>query len=85
VVGEMSNAIFKKKPIRLKGERLRRLQQSVLERDNYSCQGGSCPGGFPIDKPHHIKFKSQGGEDTMENLITLCRHCHGQKHGINYV
>lgn len=85
VYSEMSNSIFKNKPIRLRGKKLKTLQTYVLERDNYSCQGNDCPGGFPLDRPHHIVFKSQGGSDTMENLITLCRHCHGKKHGINYV
>jgi 5-methylcytosine-specific restriction endonuclease McrA len=34
-----------------------------------------------IDPPHHIIFKSQGGHDTPENLITLCRDCHDNAHG----
>lgn len=58
---------------------------AVLERDEYTCQDPDCPGGFPLDPPHHIIFKSQGGEDTMENLITYCRHCHGKRHGLNYI
>ena len=34
-----------------------------------------------IDPPHHIIFKSQGGDDTPENLISLCRDCHDDAHG----
>jgi 5-methylcytosine-specific restriction endonuclease McrA len=34
-----------------------------------------------IDPPHHIIFKSQGGDDTPENLISLCRDCHNDAHG----
>jgi 5-methylcytosine-specific restriction endonuclease McrA len=34
-----------------------------------------------IDPPHHIIFKSQGGDDAPENLITLCRDCHNDAHG----
>lgn len=30
---------------------------------------------------HHIRFKSQGGEDKIKNLIALCRHCHDISHG----
>ena len=76
----------KHKPLRLKGNKLMRLIVVVWERDEYSCQGKDCPGGFPLDyRPHHIIFKSQSGEDTMDNLITLCTHCHGRRHGINVV
>jgi len=75
----------KKKPIRLKGKKLSKLIKAVLERDDFSCQEPSCPGGFAIDYPHHIVLKSQGGEDSEQNLITLCHFCHGRRHGINYV
>jgi 5-methylcytosine-specific restriction endonuclease McrA len=30
---------------------------------------------------HHIRFKSQGGTDKINNLIALCRHCHDVAHG----
>jgi len=29
---------------------------------------------------HHIKYKSQGGKDNVENLIPLCRRCHNLAH-----
>ena len=29
---------------------------------------------------HHITPKSEGGKDTMENLITLCEECHQKRH-----
>lgn len=75
----------KKPPTRLKGKKLQALLVAVLERDGHACQDEDCPGGFPLDSPHHIVFRSQGGEDTMENLTTLCLHCHGKRHGVNYV
>lgn len=34
---------------------------------------------------HHKKFRSQGGEDTEENLIMLCGDCHKAAHGIKVV
>lgn len=29
---------------------------------------------------HHIVYRSKGGTDDMENLVTLCRACHAEKH-----
>jgi len=75
----------KKKPIRLKGQPLQDLFAAVIERDDYTCQDPDCPGGYPLDVPHHIIFRSHGGPDTMENLVTLCIHCHGKAHGVNRI
>jgi len=69
--------IWKVKPIRLKGKRLQKLLQMVFERDKH-CQECKSPYNLEI---HHIEFKSHGGSDTAENLITLCVCCHGLKHG----
>lgn len=29
---------------------------------------------------HHIKYRSEGGKDEMNNLITLCNKCHAMQH-----
>jgi len=29
---------------------------------------------------HHIVYKSQGGKETIYNLIALCRDCHNLAH-----
>jgi len=29
---------------------------------------------------HHLKFRSQGGTDSIENLIAVCRFCHQKAH-----
>lgn len=47
----------------------------VFARDNYTCQ--CC--GKSKDKilhTHHILYKSQGGTDRADNLITVCSNCH---------
>jgi len=52
----------------------------VLNRDNYKCQ--CCKGKHKDSKleVHHIVFRSQGGSDESDNLITLCHTCHKALH-----
>jgi 5-methylcytosine-specific restriction endonuclease McrA len=48
----------------------------VLNRDNYICQ--HCKGRRKDSKleVHHIIYRSNGGSDEEDNLITLCHTCH---------
>jgi len=66
-------------PIRLSRGMFKKLQREVLWRDSFLCQ--EC-GSYTEAPPHHIIFLSQGGDDTAENLITLCHKCHAAAHGI---
>lgn len=52
----------------------------VLNRDNYTCQ--CCKGKHKDSKleAHHIVFRSNGGSDEQDNLITLCHTCHKDLH-----
>jgi len=60
----------KRKPIRLKGRALRRIYEAVYDRDGGCCV--KCGAWIPRGTiPHHIIHKSQGGEDTMDNLEML--------------
>ena len=53
-------------------------RSAILHRDNYTCQ---CCGKKNCRlEVHHIKFKSNGGTDDEENLITLCTDCHKGVH-----
>ncbi len=59
-----------------------KLRKKALRRDNHEChvcksssgQGGSL-------HVHHIEPRSEGGEDLLDNLITLCHGCHEKLHG----
>ncbi len=31
---------------------------------------------------HHVKFRSHPGDDSEENLITLCAECHQKVHAM---
>ncbi len=62
------------------------IRSSVLVRDHYSCQncGWAHAQWNPSDprhlELHHIDFHVEGGENTEENLITLCTICHDDIH-----
>ena len=71
------------KPIRLKGKKLRDLHAAAYERDGGLCV--ECGKWVEPDTPaHHIVFKSQGGSDTLDNLVLLCNSpCHYRIHSID--
>ncbi|MEF9983708.1 MAG: RNA-guided endonuclease IscB [Oscillospiraceae bacterium] len=52
----------------------------VLNRDDFTCR--HCKGKSKDSKleVHHIIFRSNGGSDDEENLITLCSDCHYRLH-----
>lgn len=53
-------------------------RKAVLHRDNYTCQ---CCGKKNCQlQTHHIIFRSQGGTDDEDNMITLCKECHKGVH-----
>ena len=54
-----------------------KLRQQVLRRDGWRCQ--SC-GAMSNLEVHHKEFRSRLGDDSEENLITLCTACHAQMH-----
>ncbi len=60
------------------GRRWQRLRKMVLARDCGICRRCGEPAG---ESAHvdHIVPRSQGGQDTMENLETLCHPCHSRK------
>jgi len=58
------------------------IRQDALDRDGWECHfcGNDRDSGVSLHV-HHIEPKSEGGPDTLENLITLCRDCHEKLHG----
>ena len=59
------------------------VREYVLHRDGHKCQNPNCKykdkdkdNEKQILKVHHIKYRSKGGTDRPENLITLCSKCH---------
>lgn len=46
----------------------------VFARDNYTCQ--VCKKKSKILQTHHIVYRSHGGTDRANNLISVCTDCH---------
>ena len=64
-------------PLRLDPGAYDLLRKQVLRRDGWRCQ---CCGTMTNLEIHHQEFRSQGGDDSELNLITLCAECHAQVH-----
>ena len=69
-------------PLRLDLESYENLRQQVLRRDGWRCQ--SC-GAMSNLEVHHKQFRSRSGNDSEQNLITLCSTCHAQTHGRSHL
>ncbi len=55
----------------------RKLVEFVMERDGYKCR--VC-GSRQNLQGHHVVFRSHGGQDTPQNLLTTCLDCHESIH-----
>lgn len=53
-----------------------RNRKRVLRRDNFTCR--SCRCRFPAEslEVHHVDEQVRGGDDSLDNLVTLCLPCH---------
>jgi 5-methylcytosine-specific restriction endonuclease McrA len=58
-------------------QKYNQLRQQVLVRDGWRCQ--RCGTAKQLEV-HHLQFRSAGGSDCEENLITLCARCHRKTH-----
>lgn len=54
---------------------LKHFKYKIVE--DVCCQACRSFGSIDI---HHIKYRSQGGGDDIQNLIALCRPCHEKAH-----
>jgi 5-methylcytosine-specific restriction endonuclease McrA len=63
--------------LRLDPDFYRKLCTEVLQRDGWRCQ--TCGSSDDL-QVHHICSRGRLGDDTDENLITLCADCHSEIH-----
>jgi 5-methylcytosine-specific restriction endonuclease McrA len=65
--------------LRLDAEAYQQLCHRVLERDGWRCQ--VC-GSMQSLHVHHKQFRNHSGDDSQDNLISLCDACHKLAHAI---
>ncbi len=73
----MNGLRLKKPRVQLDDEAYRELHLQILQRDGWRCQ--IC-GSMQRLQVHHKTFRSQAGNDSEPNLITLCAGCHALVH-----
>jgi 5-methylcytosine-specific restriction endonuclease McrA len=54
------------------------VRGDVLARANYRCEECGSPWGLQV---HHKTYERLGNE-TLDDLVCLCRDCHRKKHDI---
>ncbi|WP_426447296.1 HNH endonuclease [Siccibacter colletis] len=66
------------------------VRVAVLERDHHACRNCHWSHAHKIANDprnflelHHIEHHANGGENTLNNLITLCNVCHDEVHRQN--
>lgn len=55
------------------------VKQQVLHESGYRCSNPSCRTILTLEI-HHLDHVSDGGENTADNLLTLCPNCHTLHH-----
>jgi 5-methylcytosine-specific restriction endonuclease McrA len=54
------------------------VSRAVYNRDGWHCR--HCNKNSQLT-PHHVIYRSAGGTDDLNNLLTLCMKCHDDVHG----
>lgn len=56
------------------------IKCAVFQRDNFKCQNVDCRSPHSDITIHHIKWQKNGGQDSVNNCITICDDCHKGYH-----
>ena len=54
-------------------------KRRIKEEAGFKCAVTNCNTTSPLDI-HHIVYQENGGSDDDNNLICLCKNCHGRVH-----
>lgn len=58
------------------------VYRAAYKRDGYRCRAcndrvvPNSPHEFNRAHPHHLRFRSKGGKDSLANIMTACALCH---------
>jgi hypothetical protein len=63
--------------LRLDSEQYERLRNEGLRRDGWRCQSCGTRSSLEV---YHKEFRSQSGDDSEQNVITICSVCHATVH-----
>ena len=63
--------------LRLDPKLYEQLRNQVLSRDGWRCQSCGMRSSLEV---HHKEFRSHAGDDSEQNLVTLCAVCHATVH-----
>lgn len=76
---QMLSPMQQKEPERKKKSKnvSKEIREQIIERDHHVCR--YC-GSRERLQVHHIKYRSKGGSEEADNLITLCEWCHYEIH-----
>ena len=77
----MSGLRQRKPRLKLPSREFAALRNQALERDAWRCQFCGSSNDLHV---HHQRSRSKGGDDSLENLITLCANCHRFVHESSY-
>ena len=65
-----------------KGKDMRELRKQAFERCEGYCENPQCKTRIfeQTAQLHHVRHKSLGGSDVLENVQMLCKPCHMKAH-----
>ncbi|WP_457029151.1 HNH endonuclease [Kitasatospora sp. P5_F3] len=79
--GSYRLATSEKRPPRVR--KAIKLRYQILERDQRTCQDcRRVPEQGVSLQIHHLLPVHRGGDNSEDNLVTLCSHCHGGRHSL---
>jgi len=76
-MGIVNRLLPKRSRLRLDATLYEQLRNQVLTRDGWRCQACGAMSNLEV---HHRKFRTQSGDDSEQNLITLCSAYHATVH-----
>lgn len=59
---------------------MKKARSLAVERAEGLCEARWAGCGGHGDQAHHVRRRSQGGADSVDNLLIVCQSCHHEIH-----